>query len=67
MKIKVAIDNGANAHSLRTDVLDFEDLGCTEEHWKEMTEEDRWKLVESYWHSQGAIEIWYEELKDSDN
>lgn len=45
MKLRIYCDSGANIHSKWEDVYDLEDLGMTEEEWKEMSEQDREALV----------------------
>ena len=48
MKIKFWCDNNANIHSRRSDVFTPDDLGYTEEEWREMTEEEKHECVKDW-------------------
>lgn len=45
MKIKVWLDSGANHFSKREEVYDLEDLGLSEEEWKNMSEESKEEMM----------------------
>jgi hypothetical protein len=40
-KIRVWLDSGANIHSCRSQVIDLEDIGISDEEWAAMPEEKR--------------------------
>lgn len=49
MKIKLICDSGANITSARSEVVDTEKMwGLTDEEWNEMSEDDKYKLVEEW-------------------
>ena len=62
MKIKFCHDNGANIHSCRTEIMNTEDLGLTDDEWREMHEDDRMKMVENW--ALENFEYWYESEED---
>lgn len=37
MKLRIWCDSGADIHSKREEIIDLEDIGLTEDEWKEMT------------------------------
>ena len=41
MRLKIWLDSGANIHSKRETIIDFEDLGITEEKWDAMSESEQ--------------------------
>jgi hypothetical protein len=60
MRVKFCCDNGANIHSVRKDTFDTErDFGITDEEWQEMSEEEKYKMVEEW--ANERINIWFEE------
>ena len=48
MKVKFVCDSGANIHSARTEVIDTEDYGYTDEEWLELSEEQKQEIVEEW-------------------
>ena len=48
MKVKFVCDSGANIHSARTEVVDTEDYGYTDEKWLELSEEQKQEIVEEW-------------------
>ena len=60
MKIKFWCDNNANIHSRRSDVFTPDDLGYTEEEWREMTEEEKHECVKDW--AMDRFEYGFEEL-----
>lgn len=59
-KIKFVCDNNANIHSSREETYTLKQLGLTEEEWDEMSEEDRYKMVEDW--AMERFEYWFEEV-----
>ena len=48
MKVKFVCDSEANIHSARTEVVDTEDYGYTDEEWLELSEEQKQEIVEEW-------------------
>lgn len=44
-KFKVWLDSGANIHSRREQVVSLDDIGCTDEGWDELREDERDELM----------------------
>lgn len=44
-KLRVWCDSGANIHSCREEVVEFDDLGFSEEEWDAMSDEDKYEAV----------------------
>lgn len=60
MKVKFCCDNGANIHSQRSETIDIEKyFGITDEEWLEMTEDQKYKVVEEW--AMQLFNFWYEE------
>ncbi len=45
MKLKIWLDSGANIHSCKEQILDFEDLGLTEEEWDASSEQEKEEMT----------------------
>lgn len=59
--IKIWLDSGANIHSLNKREVSFDELGTDEAEWAEMSEQERFQLVQEYWEMSGCLEIGWEE------
>jgi len=59
MKVKFTV--GIGFMNDQIDVFDVEDLGYSEEEWKELSPDEKWKEAE-HWANEW-IEINYEEVK----
>lgn len=44
-KFKVWLDSGANIHSSREQIVSLDDIGCTDEEWDELSEDQREELM----------------------
>lgn len=62
MKVRFFIDNAANIHSCRkTEWIETKSLGYSDEEWKNLTDEEKYKEAENYWNARGYPEIYFEE------
>ena len=59
MKVKFVCDSGANIHSARTEVVDTEDYGYTDEEWLELSEEQKQEIVEEW--ANERLEVYFDE------
>ena len=64
MKVKFVCDSGANIHSARTEVIDTEDYGYTDEEWLELSEEQKQEIVEEWANERLQVYFDEENLKD---
>ena len=59
MKVTFYCNSGANSHSERSEEFDTKDLGYSDEEWKNMTSEEKYKEAERWaWE---RLEIRYKE------
>ena len=62
MKVKFCLDNGANIHSCRDEIIDIEKMyNLTDQEWKDLSEDDKYGLVQD-WADQ-YIEIYFESVE----
>ena len=63
MKVKFCINSGANIHSQNdTGWLDtVKDLDLEENEWQDMSDDEKYEMVEQYWLGMGQPCISYEE------
>ena len=61
MKLKFVCDSGANIHSAKEKIIDLEDLNISDEEWKMMNDEYRYKIVEE-WAWENGLEVYWEYL-----
>ena len=59
MKVKFVCDSGANIHSARTEVVDTEDYGYTDEEWLELSEEQKQEIVEEW--ANERLQVYFDE------
>ena len=59
MKVKFVCDSGANIHSARTEVIDTEDYGYTDEEWLELSEEQKQEIVEEW--ANERLQVFFDE------
>lgn len=59
MKVKFVCDSGANIHSARTEVIDTEDYGLSDEEWLSLTEDEKQKFVEEWAYEH--LQIYFDE------
>lgn len=60
MKVKFSLDNGANIHSCREQIIDIEKMyDLTDEEWIEMSDDDKYELVQEW--ANNYIEIYWED------
>lgn len=59
MKVKFVCDSGANIHSARTEVIDTEDYGYTDEEWLELSEEQKQEIVEEW--ANERLQVYFDE------
>ena len=59
MKVKFVCDSGANIHSARTEVVDTEDYGYTDEDWLELSEEQKQEIVEEW--ANERLQVYFDE------
>ena len=59
MKVKFVCDSGANIHSARTEVVDTEDYGYTDEEWLELSEEQKQEIVEEWAYER--LQVYFDE------
>jgi hypothetical protein len=60
MKVKFCCDSGANIHSERSETVDTViDLGMEEGEWEEMTDDQKYKVVEEW--ARERMEIYWKE------
>ena len=59
MKVKFVCDSGANIHSARTEVVDTEDYGHTDEEWLELSEEQKQEIVEEW--ANERLQVYFDE------
>ena len=59
MKVKFVCDSGANIHSARTEVVDTEDYGYTDEGWLELSEEQKQEIVEEW--ANERLQVYFDE------
>ena len=59
MKVKFVCDSGANIHSARTEVVDTEDYGYTDEEWLELSEEQKQEIVEKW--ANERLQVYFDE------
>ena len=59
MKVKFVCDSGANIHSARTEVVDTEDYGYTDEEWLELSEEQKQEFVEEW--ANERLQVYFDE------
>ena len=66
MKINVWCDSGANIHSARTATLDLDEyFGISDSEWKEMSDDDRYAVVEEWAWNAGLDIGWEYNSKES--
>lgn len=59
MKVRFFCNSGANIHSTRQEVVDLEKLGISDTDWRDMSEEEKYKVAEEWaWEK---LEIGFEE------
>ena len=59
MQVKFVSDSGANIHSARTEVVDTEDYGYTDEEWLELSEEQKQEIVEEW--ANERLQVYFDE------
>ena len=59
MKVKFVCDSGPNIHSARTEVVDTEDYGYTDEEWLELSEEQKQEIVEEW--ANERLQVYFDE------
>lgn len=59
MEVKFVCDSGANIHSARTEVINTEDYGYTDEEWKSLTDNQKQEIVEEWAYEH--LEIYWDE------
>ena len=59
MKVKFVCDSGANIHSARTEVVDTEDYGYTDEEWLELSEAQKQEIVEEW--ANERLQVYFDE------
>lgn len=64
--IRLWVDSGANIYSKCSETMSVEDLGYTDEEWDAMTEDQKYKVAET-WAWENGLEIGYRELEDDDD
>lgn len=63
MKIRFTMNTAANIYSSKSDIVDVEDTGHTPEEWLALTEDEKYKVAETWaWNS--GLDISFEELDD---
>lgn len=60
MKVKFVCDSGANIHSARTEVIDTNDLGYSDEEWEALSDDDKYEMVSDW--ANNYLSIYWEEL-----
>jgi hypothetical protein len=65
MKVKFCCDSGANIHSKNEEEFEAteDDLGYTEEDWKNLSDDEKYQACKEYWQSMGLPDMWYEEIE----
>jgi len=59
MKVRFVCDSGANIHSARTEVINTEDYGLSDEEWMELTDDEKQKFVEEWAYEN--LQIYFDE------
>lgn len=60
MKVRFCLDSTANIHSCREQIINLDDYCISEKEWKEMTEDERFEIVEEW--ANNYLEIYWEEI-----
>lgn len=60
MKVKFVCDSGANIHSARTEVIDTNALGYSDEEWETLSDDDKYEMVSDW--ANNYLSIYWEEL-----
>lgn len=67
MKVKFSCNSGANIHSTRSSGwISFDETMYTEEEWKALSEEEKYKAAEQ-WAWEHGLEIWFEEELETED
>lgn len=62
MKVRFYIDSLANAYSCnKSEWMDISDYGYSDEEWKDLSEDDKYKVIEGWAFGEVGAEIGYEE------
>ena len=49
MKVEFYVNSGANIHSCnKSELMNVEELGYSEEEWNNLTEDEKWKEAEQW-------------------